>query len=35
MYQERTLEAGELLKRLIATPSVSRDEAAAADVLEA
>lgn len=35
MYQERTLEAVELLKRLIATPSVSRDEAAAADVLEA
>lgn len=35
MYQERTLEAVELLKRLIATPSVSRNEAAAADVLEA
>lgn len=35
MYQKRTLEAVELLKRLIATPSVSRDEAAAADVLEA
>ena len=29
------MEAVELLKKLIATPSVSRDEAAAADVLEA
>ncbi|MBR2630191.1 MAG: M20 family metallo-hydrolase [Bacteroidaceae bacterium] len=34
VYQEQTMEAVELLKRLIATPSVSRDEAAAADVLE-
>ena len=34
-YNEQTKEAVELLKRLIATPSVSRDEAAAADVLEA
>ena len=34
-YQEQTMEAVELLKKLIATPSVSRDEAAAADVLEA
>ncbi|MBQ6964407.1 MAG: M20 family metallo-hydrolase [Bacteroidaceae bacterium] len=34
-YNEQTMEAVELLKRLIATPSVSRDEAAAADVLEA
>ena len=33
-YEEQTNEAVELLKRLIATPSVSRDEAAAADVLE-
>ena len=32
---EQTKEAVELLKRLIATPSVSRDETAAADVLEA
>ena len=32
---ELTKEAVELLKRLIATPSVSRDEGAAADVLEA
>ena len=31
---ELTKEAVELLKRLIATPSVSRDEGAAADVLE-
>ena len=31
--KDYTLEAVELLKRLIATPSVSRDEAAAADVL--
>ena len=35
MYKEQTNEAVELLKRLIATPSVSRDETAAADVLEA
>ena len=34
-YKEQTTEAVELLKRLIATPSVSRDEKAAADVLEA
>ena len=34
-YQERTKEAVELLKKLIATPSISRDETAAADVLEA
>ena len=34
-HQEQTMEAVELLKRLIATPSVSRDETAAADVLEA
>lgn len=34
-YKEQTEEAVELLKRLIATPSVSRDEKAAADVLEA
>lgn len=34
-YKEHTNEAVELLKRLIATPSVSRDEKAAADVLEA
>ena len=34
-YQKQTLEAVELLKRLIATPSVSREETAAADVLEA
>lgn len=34
-YQERTYEAVELLKKLIATPSISRDEKAAADVLEA
>ena len=34
-YQKQTLEAVELLKKLIATPSVSRDETAAADVLEA
>ena len=32
---EQTKEAVELLKKLIATPSVSRDEKAAADVLEA
>ena len=31
--KDYTLEAVELLKRLIATPSVSRDEAAAADIL--
>ena len=35
MYKEQTNEAVELLKMLIATPSVSRDEAAAAAVLEA
>ena len=35
MYKEQTNEAVELLKRLIATPSVSRDETAATDVLEA
>ena len=34
-YNKQTIEAVELLKKLIATPSVSRDEAAAADVLEA
>ena len=34
-YKEQTEEAVELLKKLIATPSVSRDEKAAADVLEA
>ena len=34
-YKKETMEAVELLKRLIATPSVSRDETAAADVLEA
>lgn len=34
-YEEQTNEAVELLKRLIATPSVSREETAAADVLEA
>lgn len=34
-YKEQTEEAVKLLKRLIATPSVSRDEKAAADVLEA
>ncbi len=34
-YKMETMEAVELLKRLIATPSVSRDETAAADVLEA
>ena len=33
-YKDSVNEAVELLKRLIATPSVSRDEAAAADVLE-
>ena len=32
---EQTKEAVELLKKLIAAPSVSRDEKAAADVLEA
>ena len=32
-YQEYTLEAVELLKRLISTSSVSRDEAAAADIM--
>ena len=34
-YKVQTEEAVELLKKLIATPSVSRDEKAAADVLEA
>ena len=34
-HQEQTMEAVELLKKLIATPSISRDETAAADVLEA
>lgn len=34
-YQEHTYEAVELLKKLIATPSISRDETAVADVLEA
>ena len=34
-YQKQTLEAVELLKKLIVTPSISRDETAAADVLEA
>lgn len=34
-YKEQIEEAVELLKKLIATPSVSRDEKAAADVLEA
>ena len=34
MYKDCTNEAVELLKRLIATPSISRDEKAAADVLE-
>ena len=34
-YRQYTEEAVELLKRLISTPSVSRDEQAAADVLEA
>ena len=34
-YNELTMEAVELLKMLIATPSISRDETAAADVLEA
>lgn len=33
-YSVQTMEAVELLKRLIATPSVSCDEAAAADVME-
>lgn len=33
--KEYTAEAVELLKRLIATPSVSRDEKAAADIMEA
>ena len=33
-YKDSTNEAVELLKRLIATPSTSRDETAAADVLE-
>ena len=32
-YKEHTDEAVELLKKLIATPSISRDESAAADVL--
>ena len=34
MIEEYTSEAVELLKRLIATPSVSRDESRAADVME-
>lgn len=34
-YRKYTAEAVELLKRLIATPSVSRDESRAADVIEA
>ncbi|MBQ1649948.1 MAG: M20/M25/M40 family metallo-hydrolase, partial [Prevotella sp.] len=34
MIEKYTEEAVELLKRLIATPSVSRDEAKAADVME-
>ena len=33
-YQEYTNEAVELLKRLISTPSISREEKAAADILE-
>ena len=33
-YSKQTMEAVELLQRLIATPSVSRDETAAADVME-
>ncbi len=33
-YSEQTLEAVELLKDLIATPSISREEADAADILE-
>lgn len=33
-HENMTTEAVELLKRLIATPSVSRDESAAADVME-
>lgn len=33
-YKDHTNEAVELLKKLIATPSVSRDESAAADILE-
>ena len=32
--KEYAAEAVELLKRLIATPSVSRDEKAAADIME-
>lgn len=34
MYEEQTNAAVALLKRLIATPSVSRDESAAADIIE-
>lgn len=34
MYEEQTNAAVALLKRLIATPSVSRDETAAADIIE-
>ncbi len=34
-YNEQTVEAVELLKSLIATPSISRDEKAAADIMEA
>lgn len=33
-FTKETTEAVDLLKRLIATPSVSRDEAAAADIIE-
>lgn len=33
-YKDYTYEAVELLKRLIATPSVSRDESRAADIIE-
>lgn len=33
-YSKQTIEAVELLKRLISTPSVSRDETAAADFME-
>ncbi len=34
-YSEQTLEAVELLKKLIATPSLSRNETEAADIMEA
>ncbi len=33
-YSKRTLEAVELLKQLISTPSISRDESKAADIME-